>query len=178
MKTKLNYAIKRRALKRGLIAGSISLITYLIVVILTTPNLPPLTALGAAINVNGIIIFGLATAIGVQIYLTHYTKSLGCDTKIKSRTIVANSGSTVLSSFFSFFSLVPLGCCGSWLLMLSLLPSIIGSSLSVILIQYSKLLSFLGLLIVIGYTGFSALKLHRKLKSIEISDAQREISSI
>jgi hypothetical protein len=111
MKTKLDSGVKRKALERGLIAGCVSLITYLFVVIITTPNLPPMTALGAAIKVNGIIIFGLAIAIGIQIYLSHYAKSLGCDTTIKSKALVASSGSTALSSFFSFFSLVPLGCC-------------------------------------------------------------------
>lgn len=176
MKPTTAFVVKRNALKRGLVAGSITLITYLLVVIITTPNLPPLTALEAAIKVNGIIVFGLAIAIGAQIYVSHYTKSLGCNIVRKRNALLGSSSSTVLSSFFSFFSLVPLGCCGSWLLMLSLLPSIIGSSLSVILIQYSKLLSFLGLFIVIGYTAFNAIKLKRKLKSIEVPEPQRKIS--
>jgi ABC-type Na+ efflux pump permease subunit len=71
---------------------------------------------------------------------------------------------------------VPLGCCGSWLLILSLLPSVFGNTLSVILIQYSKPLSYLGLFIVIGYTAFTAIKLKRKLKSMQIPEAQRKIT--
>ena len=73
------------------------------------------------------------------------------------------AGSTALSSFFSFFSLVPLGCCGSWLFILSMLPTIFGSSLSVVLIQYSEALSYIGLGIVFGFTGLSAIRLRKNM---------------
>jgi hypothetical protein len=165
MTPRSSYATKRDALKRGFMAGSISLITYLFVVIVTTPNLPALVALSAAVKVNGIILFGLAIAVGSQVYVSNYGKNLGCSMANKRKRILGSSSSTALSSFFSFFSLVPLGCCGSWLLILSLLPSFLGSSLSVILIQYSRPLSYLGLFMVIGYTAFTAIKLKRKLES-------------
>jgi hypothetical protein len=48
-------------------------------------------------------------------------------------------------------------------LILSFLPSIFGGTLSVILIEYSKLLSYIGLAIVFGFAGLSALKLKREL---------------
>ena len=176
MKTISSSAVKRNALKRGLIAGSISLITYIFVVIVTTPNLPPMAALNAVVKVNGIIVFGLAIAIGAQIYMSTYAKSLGCSILNKRKNIAGSSTSTALSSFFSFFSLVPLGCCGSWLLILSLLPSLFGSSLSVILIQYSKPLSYLGLVIVIGYTAIVAIKLKRKLEMIERDKVEKKVS--
>jgi hypothetical protein len=168
-------SVKRNALKRGLIAGSVSLIVYIFVVITTTPNLPPLAALNVVIEVNGIIVFGLAIAIGVQFYMSSYAKSLGCRIPNK-RSTAGSSTSTALSSFFSFFSLVPLGCCGSWLLILSLLPSFFGSSLSVILIQYSKPLSYIGLLIVVAYTAIVAIKLKRKLEMVEGHNAEKRIS--
>ncbi len=173
---KSSSSAKRNALKRGLIAGSITAITYLLVVIITTPNLPYLAALTAAIKVNGIIVLGLAITIGVQIYMSNYGKSLGCNIVNKREGIVGSSSSITLSSFFSFFSLVPLGCCGSWLLLLSFLPSIFGSAFSVILIQYSKPLSYLGLFIVIGYTGFSAIKLQKGLKRFEKGKAQKQLT--
>ncbi len=176
MNTISSSAVKRNALKRGLIAGSISLVTYIFVVIVTTPNLPPMAALNAVFKVNGIIVFGLATAIGVQFYMSSYAKSLGCGILNKRKTIAGSSTSTALSSFFSFFSLVPLGCCGSWLLILSLLPSFFGSSLSVILIQYSKPLSYLGLVSIIGYTAIVAFKVKRKLEIIERDKAQKKVS--
>ena len=177
MKITSNSAAKRNALKRGLIAGSISLITYLFVVIVTTPNLPPLASLNAVVKVNGIIVFGSAIAIGAQIYMSGYSRSSGCSI-LNKKTIAGSSTSTALSSFFSFFSLVPLGCCGSWLLILSLLPSFFGSSLSVILIQYSKPLSYLGLVLIIGYTAIVAIKLKRKLEMIERDKAQKKVSFV
>lgn len=151
------------ALIRGLIAGFISLAIYLLIVVFTTPNLPPLTSLNAAVKVNWVIIIGLSVGVGSQIYISSYAKGMGCNID-KKKGILGSTGSSALSSFFSFFSLVPLGCCGSWLLILSLLPSIFGSAFSVVLIQYAKPLSFLGLVIVIGYSAFTALRLKRELK--------------
>lgn len=176
MKNKSNSPAKTHALKKGVFAATISLITYFFVVIITTPNLPLLTALSVAIKINWMIAFGLAIAIGAQVYVSTYAKNFGCVIEHKRKGILGSSGGTVLSSFFSFFSLVPLGCCGSWLLILSLLPSVFGSALSVILIQYSKPLAYLGLFIVIGYTVFNAIKLNRKLKSVENFKLQRKIS--
>ena len=100
---KSSSSAKRNALKRGLIAGSITAITYLLVVIITTPNLPYLAALTAAIKVNGIIVLGLAIAIGVQIYMSNYGKSLGCNIFNKREGIVGSSSSITLSSFFFIF---------------------------------------------------------------------------
>lgn len=153
---------------RGLITGFISLAIYLLIVVFTTPNLPPSASLNAALKVNWIIIVGLSVGVGSQIYISSYGRGLGCSIVNKKKGILGSSGSTVLSSFFSFFSLVPLGCCGSWLLILSLLPSVFGSAFSVLLIQYSKPLSYLGLIIVLGYTTLSAIKLKRELKRMEI----------
>ena len=90
MKTVSSSAVKRNALKRGLIAGSISLITYIFVVIVTTPNLPPMAALNAVVKVNGIIVFGLAIGIGAQIYMSSYAKSLGCSVLNKRKTIAGS----------------------------------------------------------------------------------------
>ena len=135
----LSYNAKK-ALVKGIIIGIIITIVYLAVVVITTPNLPATAAIDAAFKVNSIVIFGLATGVGIQFFLTSYSKGLGCRIDGKKKGILGGgTGSTAISSFFSFFSLVPLGCCGSWLLILSMLPSIFGGSLSVILIEYSKL---------------------------------------
>jgi hypothetical protein len=156
----------KKALVRSIIIGIITTIAYLAIVVITTPSLPPITAINAAFKINSIIIIGLAIGIGAQVFLASYSKGLGCSRidKKKKGIFGAGSGSTTaLSSFFSFFSLVPLGCCGSWLLILSMLPSIFGSTLSVILIEYSKLLSYIGLAIVFGFASLSALKIKREL---------------
>src|SRR5215207_3050313 len=158
----LSYNAKK-ALMKGITVGIATAVIYLTVVIITTPNLPTTAAVNAAFKVNSIVIFGLAIGVGIQYFLTSYSKGLGCRIDKKKKGIFGGgSGSTALSGFFSFFSLVPLGCCGSWLLILSMLPSIFGSSLSIVLIEYSKLLSYIGLAIVFGFAGLSALKLKRQ----------------
>jgi hypothetical protein len=159
----LSYNAKR-ALVRGIIIGIVTIIVYLAIVVITTPNLPAIVAINAAFKINSIVIFGLGIGVGTQVFISTYIKGLGCRLDKKKKGILGTgSGSTALSSFFSFFSLVPLGCCGSWLLILSFLPSIFGGTLSVILIEYSKLLSYIGLAIVFGFAGLSALKLKREL---------------
>jgi hypothetical protein len=160
----LSYNAKK-ALVRSIILGIGITIVYLAVVVITTPSLPPIAVINAVFKINSVIIFGLAVGIGAQVFLSSYSKGLGCTIDKKKKGIFgAGSGSTTaLSSFFSFFSLVPLGCCGSWLLILSMLPSIFGGTLSVILIEYSKLLSYIGLAIVFGFASLSALKLKREL---------------
>ena len=160
----LSYNAKK-ALVKGITVGVAAASIYLAIVIFTTPNLPATAAINAAFKVNSIVIFGLAVGVGIQFFLTTYNKGLGCKIDRKRKGIFGGgSGSTAVSSFFSFFSLVPLGCCGSWLLILSMLPSIFGSSLSVILIENSKQLSYIGLAIVFGFAGLSALKLKKELQ--------------
>jgi hypothetical protein len=70
--------------------------------------------------------------------------------------------------------LVPLGCCGSWLLALSYLPTIFGSALSVSLIQYSKPLSYIGLVIVLSFAGISIFKLRSELKQQRQQQLQQQ----
>jgi hypothetical protein len=165
----LSYNAKK-ALVNGIIIGIVTTIVYLAVVVITTPSLPATAAINAVFKINSIVIFGLSAGIGAQVFISIYTKGLGCSLDKKKKGILGTgSGSTALSSFFSFFSLVPLGCCGSWLLVLSMLPSIFGSTLSVILIEYSKLLSYIGLAIVFGFAGLSALNLKRELDSRNIT---------
>ena len=160
----LSYNAKR-ALVKGTIVAVVTAVVYLAIVVITTPSLPAIAAINAAFKVNSIVIFGLAIGVGIQFFLTSYSKGLGCRLDKRRKGIFGGgSGSTALSSFFSFFSLVPLGCCGSWLVILSMLPSVFGSSLSVVLIEYSRLLSYIGLAIVFGFAGLSALKLKKELQ--------------
>ncbi len=159
----LNHNAKRSLIK-GLVIGILTVIIYLLVVVFTTPNLTGIDAINAAFRVNSIIIIGLGIGIGAQMSISTYSKGLGCSINNRSGILSGGTGSTALSSFFSFFSLVPLGCCGSWLLILSFLPSIFGSTVSVILIEYSKTLSYIGLVIVFGFTSLSAYKLRKRLQ--------------
>src|ERR671919_280364 len=160
----LSYNAKK-VLMKGITVGAATAVIYLAIVIITTPNLSAIAAINAAFKVNSIVIFGLALGVGIQFFLTSYSKGLGCRIDKRRKGIFGGgSRSTAISSFFSFFSLVPLGCCGSWLLILSMLPSIFGSSLSVVLIEYSKLLSYIGLAVVFGFAGLSALRLLKGLQ--------------
>jgi hypothetical protein len=155
----------RKALTKGIIMAAVTAIVYLAVVVITTPSLPPVAALNAALAINSFVIIGTSVGVGAQIFISNYGKMMGCKLDKKKKGVFgAGSGSTAVSSFFSFFSLVPLGCCGSWLLVLSYLPSVFGSTLSVALVQYSRPLSYIGLGIVFGFAALSAYKLHKELK--------------
>jgi hypothetical protein len=130
----------------------------------TTPELPASFAIKAAFSINPVIIYGTAFGVGVNTFISSYSKGMGCRVDKKEKGIFGvSSSTTVLSAFFSFFSLVPLGCCGSWLLVLSYLSTIFGTALSVSLIKYSKPLSYLGLIIVLIFAGISAFKLRYEL---------------
>src|SRR5439155_12055713 len=156
----------KRAVLKGILLGSISILVYIIVVIMTTPQLPASFAIKAAFSINPLIIYGTAFGVGANVFISSYSKGIGCRVDKKRKGIFGvSSGSTAFSAFFSFFSLVPLGCCGSWLLVLSYLPTIFGSALSVSLIQYSKPLSYVGLAIVLSFAGISAFKLRSELKN-------------
>lgn len=154
----------KRSLAKGVIAGVATLAAYLIVVIVTTPDLPADAAVSAAFGINSIVMGGIAGAIGAQVYFSSYGRSLGCEIRRKKTVMGAGSGTTAIGSFFSFFSLVPLGCCGSWLLVLSFLPSVFGGSLSVFFIDYSVPLSYAALSLVMGFAALAGIQLQRKLK--------------
>jgi hypothetical protein len=162
----LSYNAKK-ALVKGIIIGVVTALSYLLVVVITTPNLTAAAAINAAVMINSPIIFGLGIGVGAQVFLSAYSKSLGCKIDKKRKgAFGVGTGSTALSSFFSFFSLIPLGCCGSWLFILSMLPTIFGSGLSVVLIQYSEALSYTGLGTVLGFASLSAIKLKKELQRI------------
>ena len=84
----------------------------------------------------------MGIGIGLQVFLSEKSKLLGCKLYVKKKAFGGNTGSTTVTSFFSFFSLVPLGCCGWWLYALSLLPSVVGTGVSAVLIEYSQVLVY------------------------------------
>ena len=152
-------------IQKSILVGLLTIVIYLSVVVVTTPALGPLDAVNAAFQLNSILIIGMGVGIGLQIFLSEKSKLLGCKLKMKKKAFGGNSGSTVVTSFFSFFSLVPLGCCGWWLYALSLLPSVLGTGVSAVLIEHSQTLAYLGLTIIFGFNGLTALKLKKEKKS-------------
>lgn len=151
-----------KSLFKGILVGVITIMIYLTVVVVTTPALAPYDAISAAFQLNSPIIIGMGIGVGLQMFLSSYGKSLGCRLNVKRRAFGGNSSSTAVTSFFSFFSLVPLGCCGWWLYVLSFLPSIFGSTVSAVLIDYSQSLAYIGLAITFGFNGLTAYKLFKE----------------
>ena len=94
-------------------------------------------------------------------FLSEKSKTLACKLDIKKKALGGNTGSTAVTSFFSFFSLIPLGC---WLYALSLLTGIVGTGVSAILIEYSQVLAYVGLIIIFGFAGLTAYKLKQEQK--------------
>ncbi len=151
-------------IKKGIIVGVITIIVYLTVVVVTTPALPADAAISAAFQLNSIVIVGMGIGIGLQVYLSEQSKRLGCRLSMKKKAFGGNSSTTAATSFFSFFSLVPLGCCGWWLYVISFLPSVFGVGVSTVLIEYSQMLSYIGLGIIFGFNALTAFKLHKEKK--------------
>lgn len=153
----------RPIIKAGIV-GVITVVIYLTVVVMTTPALPADAAISAAFQINSIVIIGMGIGIGMQIYLSEQSKRLGCRLDVKKKAFGGNASSTAATSFFSFFSLVPLGCCGWWLYVLSLLPSVVGTGVTAVLIEYSQVLAYLGLAIIFGFNALTYVKLQKEKK--------------
>ena len=158
-----------RPIQKASIVGIITMVLYLFVVVITTPALEPYAAISAAFQLNIIVIIGMGVGIGLQVFLSEKSKLLGCKLSIKKKAFGGNSGSVATTSFFSFFSLVPLGCCGWWLYALSLLPGILGTGATAVLIQHSQVLAYLGLVVIFGFVGLTAYKLKREQQLQKIS---------
>ena len=153
-----------KPVKKSIIFGIVTIVAYLLVVVATTPALEPLASISAAFQLNSVVIIGMSIGIGLQVFLSEKSKMLGCKLDVKKKAFGGNSGSTAATSFFSFFSLVPLGCCGWWLYALSLLPSVVGTGVSAVLIEHSQVLAYVGLLIIFGFAGLTAYKLKKETK--------------
>ncbi len=159
-----------KPISKAIIVGIITVVGYLTVVVLTTPALPPMAAISAAFQLNSIVIIGMGIGVGTQIFLSAKSKQLGCRLNVKKKAFGGNAGSTATTSFFSFFSLVPLGCCGWWLYVLSLLPGVFGTGVSAVVIEYGQPLAYLGLVIIFGFNGLTAYKLYKEKKLQQVKN--------
>jgi hypothetical protein len=158
-----------KPIPKAILVGVITIVLYLTVVVITTPALEPYDAVNAAFQLNAIVIIGMGVGIGLQIFLSEKSKLLGCKLNVKKKAFGGNSGSVATTSFFSFFSLVPLGCCGWWLYALSLLPGIVGTGVSAVLIEHSQVLAYAGLAMIFSFAGLTAFKLRREMKLQKIT---------
>ena len=155
---------------KSVLFGIATITAYLVVVVITTPALPATVAISAAFELNSIVIVGMGVGIGLQVYLSERAKLFGCRLNARRKTVSGNSGGTAAASFFSFFSLVPLGCCGWWLYVLSLLPSVLGTGASAVLIEHGQSLAYLGLAVVFGFAGLSAYKFRRMMHTSRLEN--------
>lgn len=155
-----------RPIIKACLFGVITVFGYLGVVVITTPALEPINAISAAIQLNSPIIFGMGLGVGMQSFLSDYAKRFGCSLSMKRRTVGGNSGSTAIASFFSFFSLIPLGCCGWWLYVISFLPGIFGTGISAALLNYSQPLAYAGLAVTFGFNLATYYKIRQKQKML------------
>lgn len=158
-----------RPLHKGLLLGIITISVYLLIVVITTPALDPASAVSAAVQLNLPIMMGMGVGVGLQSFLSGYAKQFGCNLSMKKRTMGGNSSSTAVTSFFSFFSLIPLGCCGWWLYAISFLPSIFGVGVSAALINYSQPLSYAGLAVIYAFNFVTYLKIKSRKKELNIT---------
>lgn len=154
---------------KGILVGLGTMVLYLLIVVVTTPALPPSSAIQAAFVLNWLIITLMSFGVGLQVFLSSYSKMRGCRLGIRRRSIGGNTGSAAASSFFSFFSLIPLGCCGWWLYVISFLPSIFGVGVSTILINYSQQLAYLGVVVIFAFDTISIYKLSKEIKSKKLA---------
>ncbi len=152
-----------RAVVIGITVGLLSLTIYLVVVILTTPNLTAQQALKAAVGLNLPVILALPIITGSHAALTYYSRPLSCRVRRKAGSGALAVGST-LTAIASYISLTQVGCCGMWLYILSLMPGLIGTGLTAALIQYNLQLTSIGLIIAITptiYLGHKIMKQRR-----------------
>ena len=123
----LGYNIKR-ALILGLIFGMGSVLVYLFVVVITTPALSPAAAIGAVFQINSIIVIGMGIGVGLQMFLSTFSRGLGCRLDVKRRVSAGNSGGAAMTGFFfhSFHSYrwvaaahgsTYFHCCQAWLVL-------------------------------------------------------------
>ncbi len=156
----------RQSALKGSILGVLSLFLYLLFVVITTPSLPPLYAVRVAIVLRWWVLLGVSVAVGVQTSLNSYAKTAGCNVRRKS--LGGSTGAfAALSSFFSYLALIPVGCCGLWLYVLSLLPGLIGVTASAFLIVYGTELGLLSLGLMAASVTYTYFSLRRRLRDVQ-----------
>lgn len=87
---------------KAILVGFLTILIYLTVVVITTPDLDPLDAINAAFQLNSIVIVGMGIGIGLQMFLSEKSKLLGCKLLVKKKAFGGNTGSTATTSFFHF----------------------------------------------------------------------------
>jgi hypothetical protein len=157
-----------RLLVKSIVYGLIFTMIYLIIVIVTTPNFPPLVAASIAMNVNGIYIVGSTISVAVQTWLVGTSERIPLQLGLpRYRARGLNILGSIASSFFSFFALIGVGCCGTWLFIVSQLPGVLGVGVSSFLTEYTTTLAQLGLLSMILSNMYAYWNLRKKQRTYQ-----------
>jgi hypothetical protein len=148
--------------QRGIGTGLITVVLYLTIVVITTPSLRPVDAVAISVVQNWWLIGGIAVGAGVQAFLLAYAKTRACSVRYKSSVIGASGFFSGLSSFLSFLSLIPVGCCGTWIYVISFLPGLVGASASGFLIENSLEIEVAGLVLMGVSVAYTYLSIRKK----------------
>lgn len=149
------------AIQRGVGVAIISAVLYLTIVVLSTPNLKAVDAILVSLNLDWWVVGGISVAAGTQVFLITYAKVKGCPVRHGAAASGTSGFFSGLSSFLSFLSLIPVGCCGTWIYVLSFLPGLVGVGASGFLITHGLELEATGLILMtasVAYTYFSVRK--------------------
>ena len=141
---------------------------YTAVVVLSTPYLPPATALRLSLGRNWAFFLSLPSAFGVMMGVRRY---YGAHGRCPTRTGDALGASTsFLSSFFSLFSLSLVGCCGLLALWVS---TLLGTAAVVSIIELSLPLTLVALAGMIASILFIVQAGHSKMKSGSVKETMK-----
>ena len=93
----LNDNVVKKSILYGIIISSITIISYLLIVIFTSPNLPVIASIYAVLQVNSPIIIGLAIGTGIQGFVISYRKKV-----INNKCEIKTNKKKKLSTFFKY----------------------------------------------------------------------------
>jgi hypothetical protein len=143
--------------------GAIALVVYLTIVVISTPSLRPVDAISISVAQNWWLVGGVAVGSGVQVFLLSYAKAKACSLRNRNAVIGASGFFSGLSSFLSFLSLIPVGCCGTWVYVISFMPGLIGAGASGFLVRNSVQIEGLSLALMATSVVYTYLSVRRKL---------------
>jgi hypothetical protein len=154
----------------GSVYSTAYLIVYLLVVVLTTPALPPVEAVRASLAFNGHFLALLLSSTWFHGFLRAKAASRSCTLRRGVTAGAAGCGSFIASAL-SFLSLTQVGCCGFWLYAISLLAGIggLGTALAGIMVEHPFPLMALGVSIIWAGNIYILVRLSRSKTSRETS---------
>ncbi len=138
-------AVAKNPVIEGTFYGTLLTGLYSLVVAVSTPYLAALTALRLALERNGLFLLLLPATFGLMMGVRRWAATRPqCSTR---RSEALGASSSILSTFFSFFSLTLVGCCG---LLAFWVSTIIGSAAVLSLVELStpfSLVAFGGMVV-------------------------------